>query len=510
MSEINPYEFTTVPEGWECKRLIKCTDEDNISYGIVQPGQHVDNGVPVIRINNVKNGQLDLGDVLKVSPEIERKYERTRLKGGEVLLTLVGSTGQSFVAPVELKGWNVPRAIAVIRAKSEIGADWINICLQSQETKHFLDVRANTTVQKTLNLKDVRDIPILIPPKEVKESITNMALSLSNKIELNRQMNQTLEDIAQALFKSWFVDFEPVKAKVIVRGKGGNALAQSLAAQAIIAGTLTLQQLEAMEVTSLGLEETIHPFVVKNFEPSGLDYWMPEQLESLAKLFPNNLVESEQGEIPEGWSIKSMEELSTNVAMGPFGSNIKVETFVDDGIPIINGQQLRGTLLADGRNKFITNEHAEKLSKCNVFRGDIVITHRGTLGQVSIIPEGSKYERYIVSQSQCYIRPNCEVISPLFMIHYFKSYIGQHELLAHKSQVGVPSIAKPVTNLRKIELIVPSKGVSDEFHQLVNNMYNKISQKKDEILLLEEMRNALLPKLLSGELRVSEEVSVCH
>ena len=167
-----------IPEGWSCKTLEECTIDGNVTYGIVQPGNHVEGGIPVIRVNNFQNGYLDLDGVLKVSPEVEAKYSRTRLKGGEVLLTLVGSTGQSIVAPKDLAGWNVPRAIAVIRADEETGADWINLCLQSHTTQHFLDSRANTTVQKTLNLKDVRQIPILQPPKQVKKFIESCVTSL--------------------------------------------------------------------------------------------------------------------------------------------------------------------------------------------------------------------------------------------------------------------------------------------------------------------------------------------
>ncbi len=207
MSDFNPEEFVTIPDGWSCKRLADCTIDGNISYGIVQPGKHVDDGVPVIRVNNVNNGQLELSGVLKVSPEIESKFKRTRLMGGEVLLTLVGSTGQSFVAPSKLRGWNVPRAIAVIRVNEAVGADWVNLCLQSKNTKHFLDVRANTTVQKTLNLKDVRDIPIIIPPKDTKEEIESTVFAFSKKIELLREQNKTLETLAQAIFKEWFVHF---------------------------------------------------------------------------------------------------------------------------------------------------------------------------------------------------------------------------------------------------------------------------------------------------------------
>ncbi len=221
-AEYNPSELISVPKGWNCKRLLDCTEDQAISYGIVQPGQYVDNGVPVIRVTNINDGQLLLDDVLRVSTEIESKYRRTRLKGGEVLLTLVGSTGQSKIVTDELIGWNVARAIAVIRPAVDIGSNWINICLQSTDTKHFLDVRANTTVQKTLNLKDVRDIPILLPPEGTRKAIEAIATTLANKIQLNHQLNQTLEEIAQAIFKSWFVDFEPVKAKIAALEAGGS------------------------------------------------------------------------------------------------------------------------------------------------------------------------------------------------------------------------------------------------------------------------------------------------
>ncbi|MCG7936723.1 MAG: restriction endonuclease subunit S, partial [Candidatus Thiodiazotropha taylori] len=331
------------------------------------PGQHDESGIPVIRVNNVNNGQLDLSDVLKVSPEVEIKYARTRLKGGEVLLTLVGSTGQSFVAPEELSGWNVPRAIAVIRADEEVGADWINICLQSKETKHFLNVRANTTVQKTLNLKDVRDIPILIPPNGVKKSIEGIALSLSKKIDLNRRTNQTLEQIAQAIFKSWFVDFEPVKAKMAVLEAGGTAEQAELAAISAISAKdqATLKQLQTDQPEAYA------------------------ELAQTAALFPSAIEESELGKIPEGWEVTKTEQLAEKIAMGPFGSNIKVSTFVDSGVPIISGHHLKETLVTEGNHNFITEEHATKLKNSCVTRGDIVFTHAGNIGQVSLIPEST-------------------------------------------------------------------------------------------------------------------------
>ncbi|MEM9264857.1 MAG: restriction endonuclease subunit S [Cyanobacteria bacterium P01_F01_bin.13] len=154
-----------LPSRWETLTLSECTVDGNISYEIVQPGKHLPDGVPVVRVNNIRDGRLDLQDVLHVATEIEQKYSRTQLHGGEVLLTLVGSAGQSLVVPESLQGWNVARAIAVIKPKKNISAKWIHLCLQTGSAQHFLDARANTTVQKTLNLKDVKNVPIILPPE---------------------------------------------------------------------------------------------------------------------------------------------------------------------------------------------------------------------------------------------------------------------------------------------------------------------------------------------------------
>jgi len=136
-------------------------------------------------------------------------------------------------------------------------------------------------------------------------------------------------------------------------------------------------------------------------------------------------------------------------------------------------------------------------------RGDVVFTHAGSIGQVAYIPDKSRYERYVLSQRQFYLRPNQEFISPLFITYYFKSHIGQYELLSNASQVGVPSISRPVSNLRKITAVVPNKGLSDAFHVLANTLHNNISERNNEIKILVNIRDLLLPRLLSGELNIN-------
>ena len=156
------------------------------------------------------------------------------------------------------------------------------------------------------------------------------------------------------------------------------------------------------------------------------------------------------------WPYKRVEEIALKIAMGPFGSSIKVETFTDSGIPIISGQHLREAQVTDGEFNFIKEAHADSLKNANVQRGDVIFTHAGNIGQVAFIPDDSAYQRYVISQRQFYLRCNTDLILPEFITYYFKTPEGQHRLLANANQVGVPSIARPSSYLKTIEVPAPS------------------------------------------------------
>ena len=147
-------------------------------------------------------------------------------------------------------------------------------------------------------------------------------------------------------------------------------------------------------------------------------------------------------------------DLISEISMGPFGSNIKVECFVDEGIPVLNGSNLDGFVLKEDSFRYVTEEKADSLGKANAHRGDVVITHRGTLGQIVFIPENSLYDRYVISQSQFRVRCN-EKILPEYLVYYFHTRIGQHKLLSNASQVGVPALARASTTFQTIEIEVP-------------------------------------------------------
>ena len=167
-------------------------------------------------------------------------------------------------------------------------------------------------------------------------------------------------------------------------------------------------------------------------------------------------------------------ELIDEIAMGPFGSNIKVECFVDEGIPVLNGSNLNGFFLKEESFRYVTEEKANSLGRANAYRGDVVITHRCTLGQIFFIPETSKHERYVISQSQFRVRCN-EKVLPEYLVYYFHTPIGQHKLLSNASQVGVPALARASTTFQKIEVEIPDVDTQRKVVSILNSIEDKIN-----------------------------------
>ncbi len=430
-------------------------DNKSIAVGVMYPGPDTPGGTPLIKVGDIKGGIVEQRPSYCISAETNYEYRRTQLEGDELLVTLVGNPGECVVVKPHMAGWNPARAIAVLRLQDPSLRTYLKTVLESSAGKHLIDAVLNTTVQKTLNLKDIRRLPIPLPSLETISRITQIAEAFSARITLLRETNATLEAIAQALFKSWFVDFDPVRAKMEGRA------------------------------------------------PKGMN-------EATAALFPESFEDTELGTVPRGWSVQTVENLAEKIGMGPFGSDIKVSTFRPEGVPVLNGKNLQKFLLDDECVNFISPEHATNLSKSCVQSGDIVITHRGTLGQVSLIPDGLNYELFVASQSQFFMRCLSSKMKPEWMVYFLRSPLGQHLLLSNRSQVGVPSIARPVTHLKSIKLVVPPLELIEEFSDLVGLLHMASVENRSKGRVLEYLRDQLLPRLISGQLRivdVAEEIA---
>lgn len=171
-------------------------------------------------------------------------------------------------------------------------------------------------------------------------------------------------------------------------------------------------------------------------------------------------------------------DLIDEIAMGPFGSNIKVECFVDKGIPVLNGSNLEGLELSEKSFRYVTPEKADSLNKANAHKGDIVITHRGTLGQIVYIPETAKYDRYVISQSQFRVRCN-DKVQPEYLVYYFHTPIGQHKLLSNASQVGVPALARPSSTFQQIKIEIPDIDTQKRVVKIILALQKKIDLNKE-------------------------------
>jgi len=192
---------------WKEYRFSELLIEGNISYGIVQPGSHKEHdSISIVRVNNIKDGIIQTENVLKVDKEIESKYQRTRLKGGELLITVVGSVGECAIVPKSLMGWNVARAVSVARLKDDFDINFVKYSFKIDDIIFQLYGNTNDTVQPTLNLSELKSIKFNIPPFPEQKAIADVLSSLDDKIDLLFRQNKTLEGMAEALFRKWFVE----------------------------------------------------------------------------------------------------------------------------------------------------------------------------------------------------------------------------------------------------------------------------------------------------------------
>jgi type I restriction enzyme S subunit len=409
-----------------------------ISYGIVQPGAPVADGVPIVRVSDVRDGRIEVSAPLRVAPAIEAAYARTRLRGGELLLTLVGTVGEAAIAPASLAGWNTARAVAVIPVRKEIGAYWVKLALQAPGVREIIDSRLNTTVQATLNLGDVAQLPIVLPPISERRAIAHIVGALDDKIELNRRMNQTLEAMARALFKSWFVDFDPVRAKAEARDPG-----------------------------------------------------LPQPL---ADLFPDSFEDSELGEIPRGWEVRPLDD------MARFLNGLALQKYPPVGersLPVIKIAQLRAATIERA-----DRASADLESAYIVQNGDILFSWSGSLECVLWAGGlGALNQHLFKVTSDRYPKWLCF----LAVHHHLEDF--RHIAAGKATTMG--HIRRH--HLSDAKIAIPSPAVLTALDAIFFPMVESTWRRAVEARTLAALRDTLVPKLISGELRVDRAaIEVTH
>ncbi len=432
-----PDELPVIPDSWSYMSLGDLVEERGVCYGIVQPGSEVTDGVPIVRVNNIRNGRIDTSDMMKVDPEIEAKFQRSRLRGGEVLLTLVGTLGETAIVPDNFRGWNVARAVGVIPVRKDPGSLWISICLRSSFVQHCIRMWATTTVQATFNLRDLAKLPIPMPPKDTRKAIAHILGTLDDKIELNRRMNATLEAMARALFQSWFVDFDPVRAKLDGR------------------------------------------------QPAGLDA-------ATAALFPSHFEHGEDGMLPVGWRSVAIEKLCA-INAWTLGKNddLKVLEYVE--ISEVN----RGNI---ANIATYTRGKEPSRARRRLCHGDTVLS--------TVRPDRGSYflalnppENRVASTGFAVLTPTK---APWSFIHTAMTQSEVSDYLGQMADGGAyPAVRPEIIGAMKVALPNEPK-ILEAFHRTCAPLFEQAEANRAQSRTLATIRDALLPKLLSGELSVAD------
>lgn len=194
------------------------------------------------------------------------------------------------------------------------------------------------------------------------------------------------------------------------------------------------------------------------------------------------------------WFSHPLGKSLSRVAMGPFGSNIKTDCFVDHGVPVLNGDNISGYLLSERSFRYVEEEKASQLKNSIAVSGDIVITHRGTLGQVALVPDKTKFDRYVISQSQFLLTCDQCALLPEYILFYFHTDAGRRKLLANDNTTGVPSIAKPTSYIKALHIPIPPIELQQNWAVLVRATLAAVADNNLEM----EKLTGFAQTLLSG------------
>ena len=361
--------------------------------------------------------------------------------------------------------------IGFIADKSKCDVYFVEYMFRLLKSK--IKAQANGSVQDNINLQTLERILFPIPDLDVQKNISKTLGAFDDLIIKNSNINETLEQMAQALFKSWFVDFEPVKAKMAVLESGGSQADAMLAAMTAISGK---------DADALAVFEREHPEQYA-------------ELKATAELFPSAMRESELGEIPEGWYQTLLSELTGFLN----GYAFKSKDWRETGFPVVKIGSVKPGFVDLKNCSYIDGIGIKNLERFEVFSGDILVGMTGYPGETGIIPE---------TMQRVYLNQRVGKFTPLFEFLYsyvytlvrnnnFKIYVSGQ---AHGSaQANISS-----NDILQYPVVKPNDALLRAFDVVVRNLISLKLKNQAQIQSLEQLRDTLLPKLLSGEITLPE------
>jgi type I restriction enzyme S subunit len=304
------------------------------------------------------------------------------------------------------------------------------------------------------NLGQLKAIPLYLPPISEQRAIAHILGTLDDKIELNRRMNETLEAMARAIFKSWFVDFDPVRAKA-----------------------------------------------------EGRDPGLPKHI---ADLFPDRFERSELGDIPAGWKVRSFSEVTAQITKGTTPTDADVTKVPPSDAQInflrVNAIADDGSILYDKLTRIPEIVHKGVLKRSILRANDVVYTIAGTIGRVAVVEDDLLPAN--TNQAVAIIRPKPLLVPSDFLVLTFRQQVFQEEL--HSNIVHAVQANLSLGMISRAKAIFPPCESLAIIFNPVENILRKKAYNRRESCTLEAMRDSLLPKLLSGELRATQIIQTAE
>jgi len=390
------------------------------------------------------DGRVLFEKMQKIDAETHEKLKRSQLQVGDILYSIAGSIGRVAVVTEEFLPANTNQAIAIIRPKVElVDVSYLSYFLKDAKSQRNAQTRIVQSVQNNLSLGELSDLEVTLPSREHQNVIASIMRALDEKIDTNQRLSHTLEQIAQTIFKSWFVDFDPVKAKMA--------------------------------------EE----------KPVGMD-------DATAALFPDRMEDSELGPIPKGWKLSQIgDEVECLGGSTPSTSNPE---FWDGDICWTTPKDLsRQTgLVTTSSERRITMKGLERISSGVLPVHSVLMSSRAPIGYLSInaVPTA-------INQGFIALRHNPK-FAPLYLLFWL-----QKNMAEIKNRAGGGTFAEiSKSAFKSIPFVVPDEATLKKFGEISGPILLQLTALTLQNQELIELRDSLLPRLISGELQIPEEMLV--
>ena len=432
-------------------------------------------GIPLIATNCIKQDSLFpvFEKIRYISQDTYNNWFRSHPKPNDIIFVCKGSPGRVAWTP-EIVNFCIAQDMVALRANPQIiDPKYLFALLRSDEVQQKISNMHVGTLIPHFKKGDFKNLHLdIITDLTIQKKIGNKYFQLLEKIEINTQINQTLEQIAQALFKSWFVDFDPVRAKVQALSDGLSLEQAELAAMQAISGK-TPEELTALLQT----------------QPDRY-----AELAETAKAFPCEMVEIDGVEVPKGWEVKPLPEI-IDFLEGPGIRNWQY-TDEEDGIKFINIRCIQnGDLTLTTANKITKEEAFGKYKHFQLEEDDIVVSTSGTLGRFAFVRK--EHLPLSLNTSVIRFRPIKNKSTLGFIAGFVENQL-QHELETRASGSAQRNFGP--THLKQISLLVPDFKLLELHQKYASSLFGKRKQLLSEIDVLKDTRDLLLPKLLNGEI----------